>query len=636
MVSMAQQQPSVGDAERAARLRHIQMEALGTSRRDFLTTYDAPDRFLGLLTNNNVDLHRRVNQRGTRENIDTEKHKANVDGWNSAWTQLQHDEALEEGLEDINAGQSHRARLILAAPQQPEARPSKFNNAHHHPEGGSGPRGTGRGGRGSVKLLQAPIKTEALATNSGTRIRTYPGNFTLAAPGQFMSHVLTSVHSQTSTDKETTEGQVPSPSLKMQPSKSSRGPPDPQQSNTPQPMQPLTPPSRTTHQSKVPILDVPGRAREAPPTAMLLDAEAFRNDNDSQAALRPTYADDLLGMDIDKTANLPAPMKLSTSKDHQPTPTLTQASLEQFSLQFASFLPVLRSILPAEVAANLESVSEDLQKQIGHPSDVTAPRSDKPRQNPIIPEPKAEREPQKEAGLPARGIANAVQQRTMAWGKEVIAGTDPNRTPILGENISRWRFNRRPASMDSLASAASAGSSTALTEGVGQLRLGESKASVVSQAPDGGESRSQDVTKYASINPFGSEHHRAYSTDPNFRSRVPAAVQLPDFLRSEVRSEDPAAALRAEYNANTSRRVYPTGITVPQVFPPTPESSATLSQKPLHERVHGRSTVEENRCYPPATLSPRLNFTAVPNLPLLFFAHLMLSPIGSQSGQYQD
>ena len=49
------------DVERAARLRQIQMEALATSRRDFLTTYNVAEQFVDRLSTPNMEYYRRVN-----------------------------------------------------------------------------------------------------------------------------------------------------------------------------------------------------------------------------------------------------------------------------------------------------------------------------------------------------------------------------------------------------------------------------------------------------------------------------------------------------------------------------------------------------------------------------------------------
>ncbi|KAL8674249.1 MAG: hypothetical protein Q9168_001316 [Polycauliona sp. 1 TL-2023] len=157
---MENQLPSTDgtDVERAERLRRLQMEALGTSRRDFLTTHDVADQFVGRLSTPNVEHHRRLNQTGSRENRGAERHRETLAGWNSAWENLQSDDALEQGLEDINAGQSHRARLLVALPQDQQGS-STATEPLRRGRGGSNPRGTGRGGRGGGLIGSQPLRT---------------------------------------------------------------------------------------------------------------------------------------------------------------------------------------------------------------------------------------------------------------------------------------------------------------------------------------------------------------------------------------------------------------------------------------------------------------------------------------------
>lgn len=76
----------------------------------------------------------------------------------AAWTLLRDDGILEEGLEDLNAGQSHRARLLsqslpIYVPLPPNRSP-QFNALDEarrfalEVRGKSHARGSGRGGRG--------------------------------------------------------------------------------------------------------------------------------------------------------------------------------------------------------------------------------------------------------------------------------------------------------------------------------------------------------------------------------------------------------------------------------------------------------------------------------------------------------
>lgn len=131
---------------------------------------------MGRLSTPNVEHHRRVNQTGTRESKVTDKHRDSLDGWNcmscpnyqtlpprltafiAAWESLQNDDALEQGLEDLNAGQSHRARLLAVLPRIQEGS-SRENEIKHRGRGGFHPPGTGRGGRGGSIIGSQPVRT---------------------------------------------------------------------------------------------------------------------------------------------------------------------------------------------------------------------------------------------------------------------------------------------------------------------------------------------------------------------------------------------------------------------------------------------------------------------------------------------
>lgn len=289
--------------------------------------------------------------------------------------------------------------------------------------------------------------------------------------------------------------------------------------------------------------------------------------------VRHSYTDDLLDMDIKESTSLPAPMPLNASikKSHS-------QSFQAPPQPYATFLPLLKHAYPAQVAAQFESENVHLQRQINRtagrlPQQVrgTSQQSKGFGSEPV-------HKDQEEVDIPIRGIASKVRQRTLAWGKDLITGTASSNNPILGENISRWRFNRhRRASAESL---------TALTERIDQLQLNESRSAVTSEAPSTQET-------YATINPFGPQP-TADTLNTNADRRAPAP-QLPQFLLSAARAEDPAAALMAEFNANFSNQAAEARIrstvnpssAVNAATQPVPERS---SKRPLPER----STIEEN------------------------------------------
>ncbi|KAL8932424.1 MAG: hypothetical protein Q9211_006322 [Gyalolechia sp. 1 TL-2023] len=52
------------------------------------------------------------------ENFVTDDERIRLSGWNTAWTSLKDDDLIEEGLEDLNAGQTHRERLQSENPPE--------------------------------------------------------------------------------------------------------------------------------------------------------------------------------------------------------------------------------------------------------------------------------------------------------------------------------------------------------------------------------------------------------------------------------------------------------------------------------------------------------------------------------------
>ncbi|KAL8766596.1 MAG: hypothetical protein Q9209_006661 [Squamulea sp. 1 TL-2023] len=694
------QQPSLNgaDAERDTRLRQIQMEALGTSRRDFLTTHDVAGQFLDRLSTSNVELHRRVNQRGTHESKVTDTHRDSLAGWNcmskasdpnplrltartAAWQNLQNDDALEQGLEDLNAGQSHRARLLTVVPQlQDEAFTVK--EVQRRGRGGFHPRGTGRGGRGGsvvgsqpirtarrrvpignendlltrrviasktpipslakgskplalqVKLPQALLKSAA-SDKSRVRIRCVddflmlrlhslklasPGNFTLAPPEQFMSHVSTPAEITSPTASVTKALEKHSSIQLAQALGTTTKVPASNKVLTlgiSQSVQVPTIVAEPQAFGKVPQPGIPSQAVQERAPVTLSHVEANPANKERVSSPLRSYADDLLGMETEES-NVPLnPLQISTKAYEDRSkflPSSEQPSLELLSSQLAAFLPVLKDVLPAEMVEKLESVSKDLQYQVRVPTRGSAPQTEGNQQQSSKPSSKPPYRARGEAGLPIRGLANAVQQRTLAWGKDIIAGTKPSSSSILGENVSRHRFSRRRVSVDSLASVVSIGSSTALTERIDQLQLDESRPPPASRTTDTSD-------KYSTTNPFGPKPASRVSVSGTTLTSVHAAErsqssvvrrgsgvstagpQLPAFLRSQVRAEDPAAAIRVEYAATfpcgTSQAPEKPADTlssvttmIPRGFPIIQDNTAPLRQRHPQESRHITDAVE--------------------------------------------
>ncbi|KAL8914448.1 MAG: hypothetical protein Q9171_000953 [Xanthocarpia ochracea] len=608
------------EIERAARLQQIQMEALGTSRRDYLTTHDVADQFVGRLSTPNVELHRRVNQRGTRENQLTNEHRDNLAGWNSAWENLQKDEVLEEGLEDLNAGQSHRARLLTILPQL-QGGSSTADEVQSHGRGGSHRRG-GRGGsrigtqptrtarrrvpvddqrdssiRGvissklaipstakshnapalKVKFPQISLSSGSSAGSSITRVRVHPGNFTLAPPSQFMS-LVSNTASQT-TGMTTAREDKPST----------------------QPTQPFKTSTDAAPSSE---------AVQQVASAVLLDADATRANEDNISSTPHTYADDLLGMDIDESSKLPTPMQLSATIREELTrpksiPPPAPSSLELIESQLASFLPVLKGIAHPDTVEKLKSVSVDLQRQIQQPASGITARTEGTQGPSSTLISKPTHEAHGKASQPTRSLAIAVEQRTLAWSMDVIASTESSSSSILGENITRWRYSRRRGSVDSRASA-SVGSSTALAERIDKLTIHESRP-IASQATGYAQTYSTTNPFGPNPNPRGSVSGASSTTERSAGISV-AGPQLPLFLRSQVPAEDPAAAIRAEYAAHLHRRPSPetpairrrsNGTAVTQGTPLVRDNCASLHQSRPREVSEVMNGIEASSSFLP-------------------------------------
>lgn len=410
------------------------------------------------------------------------------------------------------------------------------------------------------------------------------GNFTLAPPGQFMSHVSIWANTTTPAASLTNAHQVESPVQSKQPERVSAGVGSASKRSEVRSRAAPAPTSATEPQASKKVPPPPPPRGPSQASAGTLDGDATRSNEEDISSPTRSYAVDLLGTDIDESNSLPIPMQLSAARHterRQSPPPFTSPSLEHFSSQIESFLPMLREFYPAETVETLESVKVDLLRRIQEStrggaqqqSSVLAskpPREDGQKESlPIrgraiaVEEgqepskgrtqelPSLAQEARAKATLPS--LASAVQQRTSAWGKGVIAGAGSGSSSFLGENISRWRFSRRRLSIDSLASAVSAGSSTALTERIDQLRIDESRPPVSSPVTGSKET-------YATTNPFGPKPTLQGATSGSPTSSNPPGIptgrgtgahiagpQLPLFLRSQVRADDPAAAIRAEF-----------------------------------------------------------------------------------------
>ncbi len=418
-----------------------------------------------------------------------------------------------------------------------------------------------------------------------------PGNFTLVPSGQFMSHIAIPADTTTTSQSLATAHRVQSSVQPKQPLNFSAD-----VTSSSKPLEATIQTVADTMSAEEPTASKrthPGEVSNQS-SAVLSDGDTNRSGNKQLPSLHRSYAADLLGMDFEDTNKLPKPMQLSdTTHTHRSIFSLppAQPSLELFSSQLSSYLPILKGVLPPESWEKLESVGVDLARRIQEPASDASQQSSgivlsseperksNEKESPAIQgrasavgqtqafshagtqqQPSLTYRARKKVGQPARGLASAVQQQTLAWGKDVISGAETGSTSILGENISRWRFSRRRISVDSLASVVSAGSSTALSERIDQLQIGESR-------PPTNPSVTGIKETYATTNPFGPKPTRgstsgislSTSPPPTSTAKTPGVhvtgPELPLFLRSEVRANDPAAAIQAEYAANFPGRL---------------------------------------------------------------------------------
>ncbi|KAL8763784.1 MAG: hypothetical protein Q9184_000486 [Pyrenodesmia sp. 2 TL-2023] len=527
------------DEQRAIRLQQIQLEALGTQRRDQISTDDFKDRNRDQLSLRDMERRRRVNQHGTTESAVATVEKDRLKGWNTAWNTLKDDGILEKGLEDINAGQSHRARLLAQSfpvhTPAPSALPppsSALEEAQRfHLGATSRGRSNLRGGaRGdslteNAKRVRARFDTSSSAADASRTLGRKGENFKLVEPNQFMAYVNAGKKAVTATPLENaTSASIASPA--MQSSLTTEGP------------QALDGESGLQARAQ-PITESP--------TTLLLDTNE-RLTTEGKIPGRPsTYADDLLGMEIDEPQELPQPMELTTKTGNADLPLEEHRQLRAMEAQLASFLPYLTAMLPSEAVEKLTSVRSLLQQKLDNPGQAGSVVSQLPASN----EPRSALPKGKELKAAPRGLASAVEQRTYDWKKQVIASTVNTKGSIFGEHVVRSRWTERHQHYDSTASAAS---STGLVEGLKKLRLDDAQPAADSKVAKAAEHL---TSQYATSNPFGSKPasggpalpglNRACQSD-NLEFAAPTArPQMPDYVRSGYTIGDHGAAVRAQY-----------------------------------------------------------------------------------------
>ncbi|KAL9015992.1 MAG: hypothetical protein Q9185_006637 [Variospora sp. 1 TL-2023] len=385
-------------ADNADALRRLQLEALGTTRRDQISIDDFNDATRLKPSIEDIERCRRVNQHGTNESVVTDDLKNKIEGWNSAWTVMQDDGILEKGLEDLNAGQSHRARLlsqslpVYAPPPLTRSLPvDALDEARRFAlevRGKGRARGSGRGGRGGSVV----------------------GNFPSRHPRQRIP----------SAGMPPFAGQLKSMPRVLLPSITGR---------------PLTSELKKTS------------AEVKPQVATGTSTATQKQTRRSKSAPRLSYTEDLLGIAIDKPMELPSPIEPSPKVDDICQNAADQQDLHQKAVQLASFLPYLASVLPGALLEELTSVHSKLQQRI-----AILDRAGPTAQSALISKESLLKQPSdKECYGAPRSLANAVAQRTREWSQRIITSTTTTHGSIFGEHITRGRWTARRDSFTSVA-----------------------------------------------------------------------------------------------------------------------------------------------------------------------------------------
>ncbi|KAL8797327.1 MAG: hypothetical protein Q9195_000481 [Heterodermia aff. obscurata] len=175
------------DQARILRAQQGQLEALGVNRRQCLTESEFKEKRGAVPRASDLEATRRVNLRNTVESRVSDSVKGLLSGWSNAWTALANDDGARENLQDINAGQTHRANLTLRVSEQQSDDASDFLSRGSRDAGShrvDRARGGGRGGRGGgiiggrkgrVGPTRVPIGLETIAdASTSTATNSYP------------------------------------------------------------------------------------------------------------------------------------------------------------------------------------------------------------------------------------------------------------------------------------------------------------------------------------------------------------------------------------------------------------------------------------------------------------------------------
>ncbi|KAL8720353.1 MAG: hypothetical protein Q9225_002781 [Loekoesia sp. 1 TL-2023] len=547
------------------------MEALGTSRRDHISTHEINDGHFGRLSLRDMERHRRINQAGTRESAVSDDVKQKLNGWNSAWTRLKDDGILEEGLEDLNAGQSHRERLLSEPPRQPPVDALEEAKQFARQVGASRSRGSGRGGRGGG------VAGSKSSRNAQRRIPAGEEPMTKGQPQSGSRVILPSITGRPKAP-EPRKTDVKNPQVSGKAASADKS------SSTAQASSPKPSPKGVTFPTAQPAMGT------------LLDTGVHQANDQAAAFPSKSYADDLLDMEFEQSTNLPAPMQVGAKvKENEihPGASSAQPDLRQFESQMASFFPLLQSMLPPDAIEKIASVRLQVQQKINNMDDIQAGPTSQPsgtsleqsadlKQSAALDRTRPVQSVSKEDNGPPRSLANTVEQRTREWSQRVIANTVSTRDSILGDHVTQPRWVGRHRSTTSVTS------TSGLVEGIKQLHIDDKQPSVVPQA-------TEDTAQYAKINPFGPKPNitgQTVSSTTQVRhgdvvepqlSRHATRPQLPDFLPPTDTPEDHGAAARAQYAKAVPARTNES-VSSPTATVGAREVGVYLAQKPLAVR----------------------------------------------------
>ncbi|KAL9605021.1 MAG: hypothetical protein Q9219_000209 [cf. Caloplaca sp. 3 TL-2023] len=466
-----------------------------------------------------MERHRRINQTGTRESAVSDAIKEKLDGWNTAWTHLKDDSILESGLEDLNAGQSHRSRFITEAPPQPPAGhleealqfSRELGKASRYRGGGRGGRGGGFVGGGPVRNVQRRVPVPKLAL-----------------PDEYMSHVYAAA-------ARTSKAETNLPTASSSTIQSTLETGRPQASGA------------------FPKSEVANAPTAAPATGILLDPEGHSADDQAENLPSRSYAEDLLGVDFNQSNNLPAPIQFSEKVEEDESYIKAPAAefeLREVDSQLAYFLPLLQSVLTPDAVEQLAKVRLQLQQKISvTPSRQLSGLSSKDLANSTHLAASGRLDPAhttgKRTSAAPQSLAHTVEERKREWSQQIIASTVFTKGSIFGEHVTRSQLTqrRKPQPLTT--------STSGLVEGFKKLHLDDEKPS-----PPGEETK--DVTQYSDINPFGAKStakrrtifwstqaHHGRVIEPHSADRT-QGTQLSDHLRSTSKSEHHAAAAKIQ------------------------------------------------------------------------------------------